>query len=254
MSVYFITRWKHDRTFRLMGDSAGGGADLVTDSVHYGVDCIQEGDMFNQGQDRLEFILPAPRITRQETGILWYEVTVIESEARCLMAAFDGTTHEKVSQADTTIHGEDRVRTVLTEGDAVLTGEMTVSKEGDGELEAQFLINGYKVDIPAFAADPSENALAELTIGLNEPEIKLASHWGRLSESALTMAEVFVAKSPTNTYGCGECVSIGVGTTLAAIGCGAGIGLGSLPLVLGSCTLAGFGAEQFVTECHGACA
>lgn len=212
--------------------------------------------MLNQGQDRLEFILPAPMVTRQETGILWYEVKVIESEARCLMAAFHGDTGEKVSQAETnlkTINDVTKVRTVLTEGEAVMTAEMAVRKAGDGESEIRFSINDYEVEIP-LKDSPSENSLAESRIRLNEAETNLATHWARMGESVLTMAEVFVAKSPTNTYGCGECVSIGTGTVLAAIGCGAGFGLMSLPLVLGSCTLAGFGAEQFVTECHGACA
>jgi hypothetical protein len=195
-------------------------------------------------------------VTRQDSGILWDEVTVFESEARCLMAAFNGTTHEKVSQAETTItttESEDRVRTVLTEGDTVVTAEMAVNKAGEGEPEIRFLINGYEVDIP-LKEYPSENTLADSRVVLNEAEKKLATHWARLCEPVLTMAEVFVAKSPTNSYGCGECVSIGVGTTFAALGCGAGIALKSIALVVGSCTLAGFGAEQFVTECHGACA
>jgi hypothetical protein len=214
--------------------------------VHF----IQEGDMLSQAQDTLTFILPAPMITRQQTGILWYEVTVMEGEARCTMAAFHETTRAKVSEGEGSFDGGSRVRMVLKEGDAVLTGEMVPNKEVDGETRLQFLLNGYEVDVEAMAGD-TENAMAGPAIQLSEAEKKLGAHWGRMGESILTMGQIAAAKSPADRSGfsTAQCAVIGVGTTLAAVGCVAGVLTADLPLVAGACALTGFGGKVLVEGC-----
>jgi hypothetical protein len=214
--------------------------------VHF----FQEGDMLSQARDTLTFVLPAPMITRQQTGILWYEVTVMEGEARCMMAAFHETTRAKVSEGEGSFDGGSRVRTVLKEGDAVLTGEMVLNKGVDGEARPQFLLNGYEVDVESMASD-AENATAGPTIQLSEAEKKLAVQWGRMGESILTMGQVAAAKSPADRGGfsTAACAVIGVGTTLAAVGCVGGVLTADLLLVAGACTLTGFGGKVLVEGC-----
>lgn len=114
--------------------------------------------------------------------------------------------------------GENRVRTVLSEGDVVVTIEATVGQASDGELDVQCRINGYEVDILS-SAKGTEDALAGFRLDLEESEMRLVSQWSRLSESVTTLGEIARATSPTNTWGCGACVLLGVGVELTTLGC-----------------------------------
>lgn len=211
--------------------------------------------MINREDDKLTFILPAPSVTRQETGILWYEITVFESESRFFIVAFDDTTWKKVSEAEIILINGKSSRTILSKGDIIVKIETTISKANDGEPRVLSRINGYNVDVFSLAKG-TEATLAGFTLGLNEVERKLLEHWSLIAEAVSALAEISAATSPTNSWGSTACALLTAGVVLTSVGCGiaaeAAVATGGVGIVpaLTSCGSALASAALHEEQCH----
>lgn len=188
-------------------------------------------------------IVPAPKKTNEETGIVWYEARVAPEESRVYLAAF-ATRDSTLAEAETVLAEDNTVRTVISDGQVRLTAEINIARAKSGDLQIEGHINGNDFRISGLEDEPeSVDTTGELELG--DAELRTLRQWSRLAYPLEGLAH-----ATRQSWGCGSCLLLGAGVVLAAEGCMATAvktgGAGCAPLLISGGT--------FVANCEGACA
>ncbi|TIS45805.1 hypothetical protein [Mesorhizobium sp.] len=154
-------------------------------------------------------IISPPAENKREAGIRWYEAQVDAEKQIARLTAYTAK-DEKGGEAETRLYGKGKFTTTITEGGVTITLDAQVSRDGEGRVHVEGMLNGTSFSLVEGQDRTYSNGPPKFTA----VDSAIIQRWGRLGDSCESLAQ-----ATRQSWGVVSCSLLYLGIGCAAAAC-----------------------------------